>query len=104
MFIHKIIVYRLVISITPFPVKSFHTSPPVATEFKGKGKTISRESKTKLDFVSLTLILRVYMLIFISRKGHKGNDDEDEDEDENLLLTTLRTLVVTKFATTPAQA
>ena len=46
------------------------------------------------------------MLIFISRKGRKGNDDddEDEDEDENLLLTTLRTLVVTKFATTPAQA
>ena len=25
-------------------------------------------------------------------------------DDENLLLTTLRTLVVTKFATTPAQA
>ena len=24
---------------------------PVATEFRGKGKTISRESKTKLDFV-----------------------------------------------------
>ena len=44
------------------------------------------------------------MLIFISREGRKGNDDEDEDEDENLLLTTLRTLVVTKFATTPAQA
>ena len=54
------------------------------------------------------------MLIFISRKGRKGNDDEDEDddedddndedEDENLLLTNLRTLVVTKFATTPAQA
>ena len=82
-----------------------HTTA-VATEFRGKGNTISRESKTKLDFVSLTLILRVYMLIFISRKGHKGNDDEDEDEDEdeNLLLTTLRTLVVTKFATTPAQA
>ena len=51
-------------------------------------------------------------------RGRKGNDDEDddedkdkdddddndEDEDENLLLTTLRTLVVTKFATTPAQA
>ena len=62
------------------------------------------------------------MLIFISRKGRKGNDDDDEDEDEdddedndddkdededddeNLLLTTLRTLVVTKFATPPAQA
>ena len=56
------------------------------------------------------------MLIFISRKGRKGNDDEDKDDDEDddedddndedndLLLTTLRTLVVTKFATTPAQA
>ena len=46
------------------------------------------------------------MLIFFSRKGRKGNDDEDEDEDEdeNLLLTTLRTLVVTKFATPSAQA
>ena len=27
-----------------------HTTP-VVTEFKGKGNTISRESKTKLDFV-----------------------------------------------------
>ena len=31
------------------------------------------------------------MLIFISRKGRKGNEDEDEDDDENLLLTTPRT-------------
>ena len=53
------------------------------------------------------------MLIFISRKGNDDEDedddndddkDDDEDEDENLLLTTLRTLVVTKFTTTPAQA
>ena len=67
------------------------------------------------------------MLIVISRKGRKGRrtsnanyaiaevvagyarqraqrQNRNEDEDENLLLTTLRTLVVTKFATTPAQA
>ena len=78
----------------------------------GKGKTISRDSKNKTGLCCIKPILRVYLLIFISRKGRKGNDDEDDDEDndedndedENLLLTTLRTLVVTKFATTPAQA
>ena len=55
----------------------------MATEFKGKGKTISRESKTKLDFVAWKPILRVYMLIFISRKGKDDDDEDDDDDDDN---------------------
>ena len=51
------------------------------------------------------------MLLVPLSQRDKVNEDEDEDEDvdidenvdENLLLTALRTLAVTKFATPPAE-
>ena len=54
-----------------FSLKSFRTTA-VATEFRGKGNTIFQDSKNKTVLCCIKPILRVYMLIFISRKGRKG--------------------------------
>ena len=62
-----------------FSLKSFRTTA-VATEFRGKGNTIFQDSKNKTGLCCIKPILRVYMLIFISRKGRKGNDDDDDDD------------------------
>ena len=55
-----------------------HTTA-VATEFRGKGNTISRDSKNKTGLCCIKPILRVYMLIFISRKDRKGKTETETE-------------------------